>query len=389
MPASPADSHARLALQRLSAPSVDAGASASVTEQTPGTTAASASGARENPGPSMSPMPTPDHCISPTAHIHQQKRLNQEPQTQPVEECPSNQSRHKQTPSRSSSRKEDGRQSSVASSSRQEPLLPLALRPQDMDGPPNFTSYTAQFSIIQQPDRARSCGNADRDRRCLDPPPVLKLEVRSLASGEVDIPYMKRYSWIVQCFLYSADLSNGQGEQLPVHSGGRLLIRGNMVGNAQYADLDVDGHRGESCYFCFPDLSFSTAGYYRLKFQWAWIDQNNPFHSHQVRSMGMMGFQISDVFRVYSAKDFPSMLPMTPISLALKRHGLWIRGGIQRTRRPDHAQQVPASKIKEVPELDDHNNADASSSVSIPVKREAQTGDTTSARSWSKRRTER
>ncbi|KAK9334170.1 velvet factor-domain-containing protein [Lipomyces starkeyi] len=351
MPASPADSHARVNLQVLSAPSADVGASPNITEQTNHATSLSVDCRPTNAllRPLPEDMPTSDNSVSLTVHP--------EARTQLVE-------KHTHQTSRSISRKEHGRHSSAPS--QQEPQ-PLARRPQDMDGPPSFTSYTAQFYIIQQPDRARSCGNADRDRRCLDPPPVLKLEVRSLATGAVDIPYMKRYSWIVQCFLYSADSNNGQGEQLSLHSGGRLLIRGNMVGNAQYADLGIDGHKGESCYFCFPDLSFSTAGYYRLKFQWAWIDQNIPSHNHQVRSMGMMGYQISDVFRVYSAKDFPSMLPMTPISLALKRHGLWIRGGIQRTRRSDHPRQVPASRSKQVPEQEEHDEADAPTNNSSSI----------------------
>ncbi|KAK9390220.1 velvet factor-domain-containing protein [Lipomyces mesembrius] len=354
MPASPADSHARVNLQVSSAPPADVDASPNITEQTDHATSLSVDSRATNALLRLQPegMPTSDNSVSLTAHP--------DARTQLVE-------KHADQTSRSSSQKEHSRHS--AASSQQE-LVPRARRPQDMDGPPSFTSYTAQFYIIQQPDRARSCGNADRDRRCLDPPPVLKLEVRSLATGAVDIPYMKRYSWIVQCFLYSADSNNGQGEQLSLHSGGRLLIRGNMVGNAQYADLGIDGHKGESCYFCFPDLSFSTAGYYRLKFQWAWIDQNISFHSHRVRSMGMMGFQISDVFRVYSAKDFPSMLPMTPLSLALKRHGLWIRGGIQRTRRSDHP---PASKNKQVPEQGERDDADAPtdnpSSISSMKKR--------------------
>ncbi|KAK9456334.1 velvet factor-domain-containing protein [Dipodascopsis uninucleata] len=201
------------------------------------------------------------------------------------------------------------------------------------DGPPDFGHYTADLSIIQQPDRARSCGNADRDRRCLDPPPVLKLEIRNKATGELDLVYTKRFSWIVQCFIYSADPVdiNGNGNVPATNTRGRTLIRGNLVGNAQYVDLDIDGLRGENCYFCFPDLSFSTAGLYRLKFQWAWIDPQMSL-SH-VRSMGTMGYQLSDVFRVYSAKEFPSMLPMTSISLALKQHGLWIRGGLQRASR--------------------------------------------------------
>ncbi|KAK9459015.1 velvet factor-domain-containing protein, partial [Lipomyces oligophaga] len=215
----------------------------------------------------------------------------------------------------------------------------------DTDGPPDFQNYSAVFEIIQQPDRARSCGNVDRDRRCLDPPPVLKLEVRSRRTGEVDVEYMKRYSWIVQCFIYSANRQNAAGQpgigvRISLYnSAGRTLVRGNMVTNAQHLDLDIEGHRGPACYFCFPDLSFSTAGFYCLKFQWAWIDHSNPMNGLQVRSMGIMGYQISNTFRVYSAKDFPSMLPMTPLSHALKRNGLWIRGGIQRNRKSRRLQQ--------------------------------------------------
>ncbi|KAK9467443.1 velvet factor-domain-containing protein [Lipomyces arxii] len=242
----------------------------------------------------------------------------------------------------------------AASKLRNEPL-PLLRRPSDMDAPPDFEKYTASLQVIQQPDRARSCGSADRDRRCLDPPPVLKLDIRDLATGEPALDYMKRLLWIVQCFLYTAT-ETGQGEQIPVQSAGRILVRGNMVSNAQYVDLDIPDHNGESCYFCFPDLSFSTAGYYRLKFQWAWIDHSG-ITNHQVRSMGIMGYQISDVFRVYSARDFPSMLPMTPIALALKRHGLWIRGGIQRNRRfrpPDREHfDTPENEEEGNEELDD------------------------------------
>ncbi|KAK9238875.1 velvet factor-domain-containing protein [Lipomyces kononenkoae] len=342
-----AESYAGDALQLLSAPLAHGNAA----EQTQSIAAANpilnapSSNARLRPLHNDA-MPAPEDSVYPTWPVKRQVP-DDEPATELMESHTPYKSQRILTTSRSDPTKE-----------REHEPKPRARRPQDMDGPPCFSSYTAQFYIVQQPDRARACGNADRDRRCLDPPPVLKLEVRSLATGEVDIQYMKRYSWIVQCFLYSPSTDNGQDEQLSLQTGGRLLIRGNMVSNAQYADLGIEGHKGESCYFCFPDLSFSVAGYYRLKFQWAWIDHNISSHSHQVRSMGMMGFQISDVFRVYSAKDFPSMLPMTQISLALKRHGLWMRGGMQRSKRPEHPRQT-GGKIKQLLEQEEHSDADA------------------------------
>ncbi|KAK9378480.1 velvet factor-domain-containing protein [Kockiozyma suomiensis] len=208
--------------------------------------------------------------------------------------------------------------------------MPSALRPRDADGPPGFESRIAVLDIVQQPLRARSCGNTDRDRRTLDPPPVLRLDIRKPQCPTADTEYMKRFTFIVQCLLCAADST---GPLLPPGARGRALVRGNLVASAHYGDLKLDGCHGEACYFCFPDLSFSTAGYYKLRFQCLWIDQYARPGAHFVRSLGTMGHQLSDVFRVYSAKDFPSMLPMTAISLALKRQGLWIRGGIQRNRR--------------------------------------------------------
>ncbi|KAK9367114.1 velvet factor-domain-containing protein [Lipomyces kononenkoae] len=346
------DSHAGAALQLLSAPPANCNALPRIAELTHGVAVTNPILDTPSSNALLNTAPAPGGT---TSHIKRQGR-DDEPCTALMENHASkNKSRRVLATSRSNSRKEHCKHS-PASASEQEPL-PLARRPQDMDGPPCFSSYTAQFYIIQQPDRARACGNADRDRRCLDPPPVLKLEVRSLATGEVDIQYMKRYSWIVQCFLYSASSDIRHDKQLPLQTGGRLLIRGNMVSNAQYADLGIEGHKGEGCYFCFPDLSFSVAGFYRLKFQWAWIDHNISSHGHQVRSMGLMGYQISDVFQVYSAKDFPSMLPMTPISLSLKRHGLWIRGGMQRSKRPEHPRQT-GTHIKQLSEQEEHSDAD-------------------------------
>ncbi|KAK7206176.1 velvet factor-domain-containing protein [Myxozyma melibiosi] len=233
------------------------------------------------------------------------------------------------------------------------------LRPLDADGPPGFRERIAVLEIVQQPQRARSCGNADRDRRTLDPPPVLKLDVRLPHQPRTDTHYMKQFTWIVQCLLYSAE---SPCALLPPAAHGRALVRGNLVANAHFVDLALDGHRGEACYFCFPDLSFSTAGLYRLKFQCAWIDQHARSNSHLVRSLGTMGHQISDVFRVYSAKDFPSMLPMTPISLSLKRQGLWIRGGIQRNRRArrlaraSSASRPALGRSAAIAEADEHEN---------------------------------
>lgn len=82
-----------------------------------------------------------------------------------------------------------------------------------------------------------------------------------------------------------------------------------------------DEYGNDGCFFCFPDLSVRTSGTFRLKFVLVMVDPVANFIGarHPVRAQVM-----SDVFTVYSAKDFPGMTASTPLTRKLKEQGCLI-----------------------------------------------------------------
>lgn len=80
--------------------------------------------------------------------------------------------------------------------------------------------------------------------------------------------------------------------------GGRLM--GTLVASATVA---MDEHDQEGVFFAFPDLSCRSYGNYRLRFALMVID---PLAMHMGASSPVVAHALSDVFTVFSAKDFVS-----------------------------------------------------------------------------------
>lgn len=168
--------------------------------------------------------------------------------------------------------------------------------------------------IRQQPVRARSCGFGDRDRRVIDPPPILQLRLdkpglsREEASKRLRLP-----SYVVHCSIWSED-----GEQemsgMPDDYTRQKRLMGSLVASPF---VGADEYGDEGCFFCFPDISCRTPGRYRLKFVLVVLDW--PLRP-SARSM-VRAELLSDVFQTFSAKDFPGMLESTPLAKALKYQG--------------------------------------------------------------------
>lgn len=92
-------------------------------------------------------------------------------------------------------------------------------------------------------------------------------------------------------------------------------LMGQLVASPSVAK---DEHDVEGCFFCFPDLSCRTAGRYRLRFVLMRID---PMNLHVGGFSPILTDVLSDVFTVYTAKDFPGMRPSSALTRALKLQG--------------------------------------------------------------------
>ncbi|KAI1425977.1 hypothetical protein F5Y12DRAFT_315281 [Xylaria sp. FL1777] len=186
---------------------------------------------------------------------------------------------------------------------------------------------TYRISIRQQPVAARSCGYGERDRRVIDPPPIIQMSIEDPAASDEEIRNRLTHSYsIMHCTIW-----NEAGDQdlssMPEDYRTQRRLMGTVV-SSPFAGNDENDEYG--CFFCFPDLSCRTPGSFRLQFSFMVLDPlSSPGHRTPVAAIVM-----SDVFTVYNAKDFPGMKASTALTKRLKEQGclISIKKGNDRTR---------------------------------------------------------
>ena len=182
----------------------------------------------------------------------------------------------------------------------------------------NDETSTCNLKIRQQPEAARACGFGERDRRVIDPPPVLELEATSGASALSDIEELHLSFYAVHASLWSEDGNADLTTFIqPTGKAARRLV-GSLVASPAVA-TDEQNQRG--AFFTFADLSCRETGSFRLRFTLVRID---PTKMGPGANAPMLASLVSDVFKVYSPKDFPGMRRSTPLTQALKIQGVAI-----------------------------------------------------------------
>lgn len=192
------------------------------------------------------------------------------------------------------------------------PVLSSQPRPNIIKPPP--VDYN--LSIRQQPAAARACGFGERDRRVIDPPPILELKITNKATGAPDEDPNALLA--LHCTLIGPDRDDDETEVPAAHpemaSTRRLM--GTLVASPYQAK---DEHGIAGTFFVFPDLSCRSPGKYRLSFKLLRVDPQNmtPGAVH-----GTVSSIKTDVFSVFTAKDFPGMRASSALLKALRRQGL-------------------------------------------------------------------
>ncbi|KAF2456586.1 velvet factor-domain-containing protein [Lineolata rhizophorae] len=172
-----------------------------------------------------------------------------------------------------------------------------------------------ELRVRQQPIAARACGFGERDRRVIDPPPIIELVVTDPRTGQTDHDELRYTLNVVHCTLWSSD---GLTEETALVQPDRRTTRRLMGQLVASPSVAKDEHDVEGCFFCFPDLSCRTHGQYRLRFVLMRID---PTNLHVGGYSPILTEALSDVFTVYTAKDFPGMRPSSALTRALKLQG--------------------------------------------------------------------
>ncbi|KAK1073132.1 hypothetical protein LTR12_010177 [Friedmanniomyces endolithicus] len=189
---------------------------------------------------------------------------------------------------------------------------PTAPTPTTTTQPPPFIY---DLLIRQQPLAARACGFGEKDRRVIDPPPIVELRVTD-ASGA---PREDRGVMLaLHCTLMTEDGTQDDAAVQPAEPNTQPTRRlmGNMVASPYYAK---DEHGRAGTFFVFPDLSCRAPGRFRLRLRLIRIQ-------HSAMKVGMQSPTVvgalTDVFAVFTAKDFPGMRASSALLKALRRQGL-------------------------------------------------------------------
>ncbi|KAJ5138810.1 Velvet factor [Penicillium bovifimosum] len=196
----------------------------------------------------------------------------------------------------------------------------------------------SDFDLIirQQPNRARVAGGKEKERKPVDPPPIVQLRVREegtyLAQHYLQSPY-----YFMCCSLYDAT------EDRPVPVAPSTALAGTLV-SSLHRLKDVDNSEGG--FFVFGDLSVKIEGDFRLKFTLFEMRKEQVCYLKTI---------ISERFTVSPPKSFPGMMESTFLSRSFADQGVKLRIrkeprttlSLKRTSRPEEFHQPVPTRSPE------------------------------------------
>ncbi|TVY50344.1 Sexual development regulator velC [Lachnellula cervina] len=179
---------------------------------------------------------------------------------------------------------------------------------------------TYSIRMRQEPIAARACGFGERDRRVIDPPPILQMVIEDPNATPSELSALLRQQCaVVHCTLWDP-VANKDDTAMPGTTDKRQQRRlmGTLVSSPF---VGQDEHNVEGCFFTFPDLSVRTPGTYSLRFSLMILDITRMSSGERV-PIRCLAF--SQAFHVYNAKDFGGMRASTELTKRLKHQGCLI-----------------------------------------------------------------
>ncbi|KAJ1733761.1 hypothetical protein LPJ61_001403 [Coemansia biformis] len=238
------------------------------------------------------------------------------------------------------------------------------------------------LEMAQHPVRARMCGFGEKDRRPLDPPPVVRLRVRNDRGEFMQCEDVDIWKFVVSATLWAPSSDSDRSivinpntlpSAVPVYqppvsaaaaaSGSAAAAAAatvtssimplsepvkvrNLVGTTVSNAYLLKDHNDQlNIFFIFHDLSVRTEGRFRLKFQFTIIPSEEDPRAF-VESVTW-----SNIFEVFSAKTFPGMTDSTELSKAFAAQGIKIT--IRKSVRGRPYQHRPGDD-----DLDNNNDDD-------------------------------
>ncbi|KAH8149502.1 uncharacterized protein LAJ45_06582 [Morchella importuna] len=162
-----------------------------------------------------------------------------------------------------------------------------------------------ELHIRQGPERARVAGVKEKDRKPVDPPPIIQLKIRDDSDPAQN--YLQSPYYFMCTNLYSS--VHDSPSPIPPHQ----ALAGTLV-SSLHRLKDIDNSDGG--FFVFGDLSVKIEGEFRLRFSLFEMLKNEVVHIKSITS---------EPFTVYAAKNFPGMSESTFLSRSFGDQGVRLR----------------------------------------------------------------
>ncbi|RAL60205.1 hypothetical protein DID88_000826 [Monilinia fructigena] len=168
---------------------------------------------------------------------------------------------------------------------------------------PGLQDQDCKLIIRQQPRYARVNIGKEKDRRAVDPPPVIQL----IIPHAVDPHYViNPHFFMMSRLIPVTDMQTGT-------SHGALLAGTTVSSSHRLKDPETDDW---GAYFVFGDLSAKIEGIFILRFD---------LYEQRDNDVVWLGSTASDQFTVYSSKTFPGMMESTLMTKKFQEQGLKLR----------------------------------------------------------------
>ncbi|KAK9432105.1 velvet factor, partial [Lipomyces doorenjongii] len=168
------------------------------------------------------------------------------------------------------------------------------------------------LEIRQQPIRSKAAGTSERalaDRKAVDPPPIIQLTV---SDGD------SHREWLQSPFFFMCANLYDPVVDTPIARPPSETLAGTLVSSLHRVR---DGNDREGGYFVFGDLSIKLEGKFRLQFNLFEMLEFVPFGAQ----VEFITSTISDVFTVYSSRQYPGVLESTFLSRQFSDQGVRLR----------------------------------------------------------------
>ncbi|GAB7339773.1 hypothetical protein MBLNU457_6329t1 [Dothideomycetes sp. NU457] len=189
-------------------------------------------------------------------------------------------------------------------------------RPSQPEPEPEPPEFEYSLRMRQQPIAARACGFGERDRRVVDPPPIVELIARDPVTGKQE--YESDSYVTLHCVLVDPDTGEDQSQIPP--SRPDMASAQRLMGNSLASPCVAKDEKGvKGSFFVFPDLSCRSPGKYKLLFRLLKVNPRDMTNPAKNRIRATLH---SDAFDVFTAKEFPGMRASSALLRSLRNQGL-------------------------------------------------------------------